>query len=108
MGLFARIEKIFHGKGQHCHFPMTVHDRFGDSHGPNGHAPRTGNKPRGHNSPTQYSTQLDLLCILCHHHLSSYHRSSLLVFLHIHPDLISIGLAPDFDSLGPCQIDLSL
>ena len=105
MGLFSQIEKIFHGKGQHCHFPVTVHFRIGDSHGPNGHAPRTGNMPMGRSSQTLNCTQFFLLVLFHHHHLISVHWSPFHVLLYIRLDLVlSIGLAPDFGSLGPYQI----
>ena len=80
MGLFARIERIFHGKSQHCYFPATDQTGFGDSHGPNGHAPRTGNTPMGHSSRNY--TQPFLLYV--HHHQFSFHQSSVLLHLCIH------------------------
>ena len=39
------------------------------------------------------------------HHQKSFHRSPLNVLHEIHPGLdLSIGLAPDFEYLGPYQI----
>ena len=39
------------------------------------------------------------------HHQTPFHRSPLTVLHEIHPDLdLSIGLAPDFEYLGPYQI----
>ena len=39
------------------------------------------------------------------HHQKFFHRSPLNVLHEIHPDLdLSIGLAPDFEYLGPYQI----
>ena len=101
MGLFARIERIFREKGQHCRSPVSVHSRIGDSHGPDGHAPRTGNMPMGHSSQTLNYTQLDLLFF--HHQLSFVHQSLLLFHLYIRLDLHAIGLAPNSD-LGPCRM----
>ena len=50
---------------------------------------------------TQNYPQHDLL----DHHQKSFHRSPLTVLHEIHPDLDpSIGLAPDFEYLGPYQI----
>ena len=49
-------------------------------------------------------TQLDLL-FLYHHRQISSHQSSFLFLLCIRLDLVhAIGLAPDFESLGPCRI----
>ena len=54
----------------------------------------------GQNLLTQNFLQHDPL----NYHLKSFHRS-LNVRHKIHPDLdLSIGLAPDFESLGPYQI----
>ena len=73
---------------------MTEYIRIGDSHGPDGHAPRTGNKPMGHSSWNH--TQLFLLCVL--HHQFFFHQSSDLFHLCIHLCLfLAIGLAPDFE-----------
>ena len=55
----------------------------------------------GHNSLTLSSLQHDLLGF----HLKSFHPSLLSVLRGIHLDLdLFIGLAPDFDYLGPYQI----
>ena len=39
----------FRGKGQHCHFLVTMLDQLGDSHGPNAHALHTRNKRENQN-----------------------------------------------------------
>ena len=103
LGLCARIEEIFLGKGQHCHFLMTVCYRIGDSHGPNGHAHCTNSKQEGRNllSP--------LIDLLFHHDHVHHQISVLLTQQHFHHEILhglvlAIGLAPDFDSLGPCRI----
>ena len=55
----------------------------------------------GQNLLTLNFLQHDLLCF----HLKSFHRSLMSVLRGIHPDLdLSIGLAPNFESLGPYQI----
>ena len=82
---------------------MTVCYRIGDSHGPNGHAPRTDSKQEGRNL---LSTLIELLF----HHDHVHHQISVLLtqqhFPHeiLHGLVLAIGLAPDFDSLGPYQI----
>ena len=84
---------------------MSAYCRIGDSHGPNGHAPRTGNNPICQSLQIQNCTQ-HVLLFLFHHPRFFIHRSSFhYYFLYIRLDLVlSTGLAPDFDSLGPYQI----
>ena len=58
----------------------------------------------GKNSLTQSFLQLVLLYPAVHRHQNFVHRSPL-TFLHrICLDLLAIGLAPDFEYLGPCRI----
>ena len=55
----------------------------------------------GQNLLTLNFLQHDLLCF----HLKSFHSNLLSVLHGIHLDLdLSIGFAPDFESLGPYQI----
>ena len=75
---------------------------FGDSRGPNDHAPRTDNKQGDQNLQ---SLTTDFLIHHVHvHHQFFFHRI-LRNFHHeiLHGLFLSIGLAPDFDSLGPYQ-----
>ena len=83
---------------------MTIRYRIGGSHGPNGHAPRTGNKQEDNN--LQF-----LLTILLFHLVHGHHQIFVLLtqqqHFHLgilHGLVLSIGLSPNFDSLGPYQI----
>ena len=74
---------------------------IGGSRGLNGHAPHIGSKPTGQNRPNQkigcFFHNVHVHQIFCHLILRNCHHEILLCLV------LSIGLAPDFDYLGPYQ-----
>ena len=79
-----------------------MHYRIGDSRGPNGHTPYTGSKQEDQNSRT-LSTDFLFRLVRVHHQISAH-----LILRNFHLQIchglfLSIGRAPDFDSLGPYQ-----
>ena len=83
-----------------------MHFRIGDNHGPNGNVPRAGSKQEDQNLLILWTDFL-VRHVHVHHHQLFFHQI-LWNFHHkiLHGLFLSIGLTPDFDSLGPYQISV--